>query len=956
MEVSWKQLIYGKLVQTVDGPIVAGKDHECTGMSHGIPSALQRMMTPSIVGPGTSDLTKWNEYIWNEQGGVAIQPIFVDGESWVVAGRIRGRSEKGEDKVGRYYTQAHYVTIPAKDYSPLSIFGLNKQLQANPMIEKDMALPELRIPIHERPLEEKWLEKIAPLLRITLSGIPFSIFTKRLSIQELTDVLQLVHLALPKALAWRMSIRIGSYLIKEGDVVLNSGQNIEGGPRMVGFYLDDLPKNETKIRSIQQAKKHLVDSDRLLGERYVDYLSVHMCDCTTNVELQAKIAAHFPHLECWDYFPITQSFEEVGIKFVHGIFEKDGLEKIESALRGTGEFPPHSFFHIYREQVLSRSCTEIFGCARDFVAQTITLWSDVWNELRLRDHDIARLYPIFFDGHVWDEHTAALLKQDIPDTFLPFVQKTMQGNIHALHLSSKGISCWIDLLESREGLSSWIRKEIESHEFSLFWIAMRYAKNGDERLLHCVQNQRPYMWYAELKKGGTSKSMDIKKLFAACPTDAHGIAAQEFFIGNVLKTEPIHGFMLLSYASSSLSMREKLDYPNVFDLSNGEEIARALCAKIQDGEDIPIELVRIALIFRSSLSADEQAALFSFVSQGISPWLGYLLFEQKTKSTGIYDDDARQIFIHEYKENIEMAFSLIERVYGLGDSKERESIKEELCRLFINDNLTPQCVYTKIAKELAKERAPSSKKITIQDADPDALSWFLTGWELSSKAEHIQNMMVLYAFARSVDEYCSLSQVQITKILSDSSLHKQWYTLAKQKKWESKEGWRIIAQWRGAPKEFLKKWSKTEQSVLIGLPAKNQLLCLASGMIFQGNWKQVSKGDAQSLEDADICIVLWSTLYTEDTDIQKIILLEALERLYKKDSAAFKTLKKEYTVSKSIFSSVWSSVGHLTKQISRSLSASIPENLTLLSVSSSILEGYGQEDAHELFSVLMSKQ
>ena len=61
-QLSWKQFVYGKLVQEIEGPIVRGKDHECTGLSQGIPRSVQLKMSPSVVGPGTSDLTTWNEY------------------------------------------------------------------------------------------------------------------------------------------------------------------------------------------------------------------------------------------------------------------------------------------------------------------------------------------------------------------------------------------------------------------------------------------------------------------------------------------------------------------------------------------------------------------------------------------------------------------------------------------------------------------------------------------------------------------------------------------------------------------------------------------------------------------------------------------------------------------------------------------------------------------------------
>ena len=73
----WKQYIFGKLVVSPKGEIVKGREHECTGMSVGIPPQIQYAMIPTTTGPGTSDLTNWYEYVWNEEGGgIAIHQVY----------------------------------------------------------------------------------------------------------------------------------------------------------------------------------------------------------------------------------------------------------------------------------------------------------------------------------------------------------------------------------------------------------------------------------------------------------------------------------------------------------------------------------------------------------------------------------------------------------------------------------------------------------------------------------------------------------------------------------------------------------------------------------------------------------------------------------------------------------------------------------------------------------------
>ena len=148
MMSEWKQYIYGKFTVSPEGAILPGKDYQCTGRSADIPLAVQDAMRPTSVGPGVSDMTDWNSNPWNEEGGgYAIQAVLNDGEPWMVAGRVRGRSEGGEAVFGRMYVQGHYVAQSVSEYSPLSIKGLTDVLYANPMQEMDENLPSLSVSI-----------------------------------------------------------------------------------------------------------------------------------------------------------------------------------------------------------------------------------------------------------------------------------------------------------------------------------------------------------------------------------------------------------------------------------------------------------------------------------------------------------------------------------------------------------------------------------------------------------------------------------------------------------------------------------------------------------------------------------------------------------------------------------------------------------------------------------------
>src|SRR5262245_31728775 len=104
----WAQFVFGKLVERERGTTLPRYEHGRTGKSVGFPVALEGVCHPSQIGLGCD--VRWEEYPWSaEGGGIVVVPYRADGQWFVVAGRIRGRSEAGEGVPGRYYTQAHYL-------------------------------------------------------------------------------------------------------------------------------------------------------------------------------------------------------------------------------------------------------------------------------------------------------------------------------------------------------------------------------------------------------------------------------------------------------------------------------------------------------------------------------------------------------------------------------------------------------------------------------------------------------------------------------------------------------------------------------------------------------------------------------------------------------------------------------------------------------------------------------
>ena len=143
--MEWKQIVFGKLIQHPEGPIVQGFEHECTGKTQSVPSDITPLLSPSRLGPGISDLTNWSLYPWIEIGGVSIEYVMSDDEPWLIVCRARGRSEQGEGKAGRWYTQAHYLMMRAKDFSPVSLLSVFDHVRARPMLKRDFSLPCISI-------------------------------------------------------------------------------------------------------------------------------------------------------------------------------------------------------------------------------------------------------------------------------------------------------------------------------------------------------------------------------------------------------------------------------------------------------------------------------------------------------------------------------------------------------------------------------------------------------------------------------------------------------------------------------------------------------------------------------------------------------------------------------------------------------------------------------------------
>ena len=153
-------------------------------------------MVPSVLGIGNNDRTNWREFTWHETGGMTIQVRESAGQHYAIGGKIIGRSESGS-ALGRMYTEAHYACLPLSEHQFPSIV-LYQALHTSPQIlGHPFELPNLQVENVSVDLEDNWLDFVAPVLRILLSGLPLSIKTTRRKMQEMVEFVHIVQSCRP---------------------------------------------------------------------------------------------------------------------------------------------------------------------------------------------------------------------------------------------------------------------------------------------------------------------------------------------------------------------------------------------------------------------------------------------------------------------------------------------------------------------------------------------------------------------------------------------------------------------------------------------------------------------------------------------------------------------------------------------------------------------------------------
>jgi hypothetical protein len=468
MAIVWEQLVFGKLVQSPGGPIVPGLGYRVTGISSGYPPELVSRSHPHQTGLNTSDLFNWQKFPWNAGGGFIARPVLESGRPAILAGRIRGRSERGEGEAGRPYVQAHYAVTSVAQWNPAAIALLPSLLDANPMMAEDKSMAELRLDDgmtrgwFDRPLESNWIESIFELLTAVASGVSFNVQDPEASLDDFLDRCALCACAVPRTLAWRISIGAGLAEMRN-DVSLGLGQFAPpAGFRRVGPNLHGSELPELKAGTI-----------------YVEWLRLHASDVRTRGDLRRRIGDLLPAFA--DEFSVSAEMnaKDAAEKISAEVSELFLLDRLHTWLAtGIGE-KPGSGFRKHRKEALAAVLSRLRPHGLELLSDYVSpAWADIFAELAPGESEAARSTGILSRlGGLNSEFPRPNDIEEFASDSLPvgFVQRVEETLDRGLFQNGLG-GDWTGYVCGGFRQVPWLQQWFERNSDQWFWFAVDRGK------------------------------------------------------------------------------------------------------------------------------------------------------------------------------------------------------------------------------------------------------------------------------------------------------------------------------------------------------------------------------------------------------------------------------------------------------------------------------------------------
>ena len=205
------QVLYGKRVQKRGGAIVRGEEHSIKSLTPSSSEEFLDVCHPSNFPFGESGN---DDRMWDDEGGTIIKVSKeLNGIPHILCGRLKLASENGDGVPGRRYVQAHFMDIPANEWSVSIIPQLADALDNTPpLASEDHEIPkkELKTELLDKSLPDDWYnDEIKAFLRSMIAGQPISIQDYDHSVKEYLQKIFYCSICLPENAARQISFGSG---------------------------------------------------------------------------------------------------------------------------------------------------------------------------------------------------------------------------------------------------------------------------------------------------------------------------------------------------------------------------------------------------------------------------------------------------------------------------------------------------------------------------------------------------------------------------------------------------------------------------------------------------------------------------------------------------------------------------------------------------------------------------
>lgn len=238
-----QQYKYGKVLQSPDGPIVQGSEHSSTGRSAELPNGTAAH--PSKLFPHS--FNSIDNYPWKNEGGEIVKRLIEqNGRQYVVIARRMLRSEAGENKYGRMYTEMHEIVIPAEEWSVAAVPQLADVLQAKGTTVVNNTIPaiELKTDYLDQPLPEGWFDGyVKELISNVASGKPIALQDWDVKEKDFLQKLFGCLICLPENVARQISFGTGMADSEEGEVRIAHTKTAKGLRKIGGQWRGAAPED-----------------------------------------------------------------------------------------------------------------------------------------------------------------------------------------------------------------------------------------------------------------------------------------------------------------------------------------------------------------------------------------------------------------------------------------------------------------------------------------------------------------------------------------------------------------------------------------------------------------------------------------------------------------------------------------------------------------------------------------